>query len=61
MEHTMVASYIVLLLGHVIIDSPENQAMIRDMMPNHTFQDMLTVLGKYFSFLNLTASVSKSY
>ncbi|XP_077288257.1 cohesin release factor wings apart-like [Arctopsyche grandis] len=56
MEHTMVGSYIVLLLGHVVMESTENEIKVRNMLPNPTFQDMLTVLKRYFSFLNLTAS-----
>lgn len=58
MEHTMVGSYIVLLLGHVVMDCDENEVKVRNMLPHSSFQDMLIVLKKYFSFLNLTASVS---
>lgn len=61
MEHTMVGSYIVLLLGHVVMESTENEIKVRNMLPNPTFQEMLTVLKRYFSFLNLTASVSLSH
>lgn len=58
MEHTMLASYDCLLLGHLIIKSTENENKIRQLLHNCSFEDMIKVLDKYYNFMNLTASVS---
>lgn len=56
MEHTMIASYIVLLVGNVARASPEHEQTVRSRLPSASFADMRVLLAKYYSFLNLTAS-----
>lgn len=58
MEHTMLASYVCLLLGHLLMDNAENEKKIRPYLRDATFDDMVKVLEKYYNFMNLTASVS---
>lgn len=58
MEHTMLASYVCLLIGHLIMDSDRHQAKIRTYLKNGQFAEMVQILEKYYNFMNLTASVS---
>lgn len=58
MEHTLLASYVSLLIGYLIMDSPENQSRVRKLVRNSSFATMVQVLDKYYTFMNLTASVS---
>lgn len=58
MEHTMLASYVCLLVGHLVMDCKENEAHIREYLRTGTFEHMVQILEKYYNFMNLTASVS---
>lgn len=58
MEHTMVASYIVLLLGYMITDCPDHECELTKILPNNSYSTMILVLTKYYKFMNLTGSVS---
>uniref|UniRef100_A0A1B0DE07 Uncharacterized protein n=1 Tax=Phlebotomus papatasi TaxID=29031 RepID=A0A1B0DE07_PHLPP len=60
MEHTMLASYVCLLLGHLLMDNAENEKKIRPYLRDATFDDMVKVLEKYYNFMNLTASSEAS-
>lgn len=58
MEHTMTASYVCLLIGHLIIDSAAHETRVREHLKDDSFAEMVAVLEKYYNFMNLTASVS---
>lgn len=61
MEHTLLASYVSLLIGYLIMDSAANQSRVRKLVRNGSFTAMVQVLDKYYTFMNLTASVSLSH
>lgn len=58
MEYTFLASYIAMLVGFLIKDNSEFELNVRKFLKGQTFQDMIEILKKFFSFMNLTASVS---
>lgn len=58
MEFTFLASYIVMLVGFLIMEHPEWQQFIRQFLKGSNFADMVELLKKFFNFMNLTASVS---
>lgn len=58
MEHTMLASYVCILVGHLVIDCKEHEQDIRRYLINGQFTEMVQILEKYYNFMNLTASVS---
>lgn len=59
MEDTLVASYLTLIVGYLILDNKEHEATVRDLLPDKNFAIMVGVLKKFFTFMNLTASVSE--
>lgn len=59
MEHTLLASYVSLVIGYLIMDSPAHQRIVRRLLRNGRFTEMVLVLEKYYTFMNLTASVSR--
>lgn len=60
MEHTFLASYMCLLIGHLILDNRYHEEQIRPYLRDHNFSAMVQILDKYHTFMNLTASVSVS-
>lgn len=58
MEHTLMASYVGLLIGWIVMGSEENETTVRSYMKDGNFVTMVTSLEKYYNFLNLTANVS---
>lgn len=58
MEYTFLASYIVMLIGFLIMDNSEHEAKVRQFLKGHKFTAMVDILKKFFNFMNLTASVS---
>ncbi|XP_055910314.1 protein wings apart-like [Eupeodes corollae] len=56
MEHTLKGSYTGILIGHLITDSEENEAVVRTYLRENGFKDITGVLEKYYTFMNLTAS-----
>ncbi|XP_065557022.1 uncharacterized protein LOC136025178 [Artemia franciscana] len=60
MEDTMVAAYIALILGYLMINSIEHTNVIREMLPDKNFQNLLTILKKFFKFVNLTSNPGNS-
>lgn len=60
MEHTLLASYLCLLVGHLIMDCKTNELQVRGYLRNGKFDEMVQILEKYYNFMNLTASVSIS-
>ncbi|XP_020285921.1 protein wings apart-like [Pseudomyrmex gracilis] len=56
MEHTLIGAYVVLLLGYLIMDNKEYELSVRNRLPDKNFATMVSVLQKFFNFMNLTAS-----
>ncbi|XP_024938200.1 protein wings apart-like isoform X2 [Cephus cinctus] len=56
MEHTLIGAYVVLLLGYLVMDNKDYESLVRNRLPDNTFATMVTVLQKFFNFMNLTAS-----
>lgn len=59
MEFTFLASYIVMLVGFLIMNKVEWQTFVRQFLKGSNFCDMVELLKKFFNFMSLTASVSK--
>jgi hypothetical protein len=57
MEYTFLASYIVMLIGFLIMESQDYQSSVRQFLRGNNFTDMVELLKKFFNFMNLTASV----
>ncbi|XP_030760465.1 protein wings apart-like isoform X2 [Sitophilus oryzae] len=60
MEFTFLASYIVMLIGFLIMDNSAYQDSIRQFLRGSNFNDMVELLKKFFNFMNLTASTEAS-
>ncbi|XP_012269007.2 protein wings apart-like [Athalia rosae] len=56
MEHTLIGAYVVLLLGYLVMDNKDYEMLVRGRLPDCNFATMVTVLQKFFNFMNLTAS-----
>lgn len=56
MEHTLIGAYVVLLLGYLVMDNKDYEMLVRSKLPDCNFATMVTVLQKFFNFMNLTAS-----
>lgn len=57
MEFTFLASYIVMLMGFLIMDNDDYQTRVRQFLKDQNFTVMVEILKKFFNFMNLTASV----
>ncbi|XP_074113898.1 cohesin release factor wings apart-like [Cotesia typhae] len=60
MEHTMIGAHVVLLLGNLIMDNVEYETLVRDKLPDHNFSLMISILQKFYNFMNLTTSSEAS-
>jgi len=58
MEYTFLASYIVMLVGFLIMDNETYQKSVKQFLRGNNFSDMVELLKKFFNFMNLTSSVS---
>lgn len=56
MEHTMLASYVCILVGHLIIDNETYRTIITKYLRNASFVTFAKILEKYYNFISLTAS-----
>merc|ERR1719461_331536 len=56
MEDTLIASYVTLIIGYLIKDNKEYETTIREFLPDANYSKMVTVLKKFYNFMNLTAS-----
>ncbi|XP_053690041.1 protein wings apart-like [Sabethes cyaneus] len=56
MEHTLMASYVCLLIGWIVAGSDENETVVRTYLKDGNFLTMVSSLEKYYNFLNLTAN-----
>lgn len=60
MEFTFLASYLVLLVGYLIMDNAEYETTVRGFLKDKKFELMVELLKKFFSFMNLTSSTEAS-
>ncbi|CAH1154765.1 unnamed protein product [Phaedon cochleariae] len=60
MEFTFLASYIVMVVGFLIMENAEWQTFVRQFLKGSNFGDMVELLKKFFNFMNLTASTEAS-
>lgn len=58
MEHSLKGSYTAILVGHLITDNEQYEAIVRLNLIGNGFKEIISVLEKYYNFMNLTASVS---
>lgn len=58
MEHTLMASYVALLIGWLVKGCEEYENTVRSYLKDNNFVMMVSSLEKYYNFLNLTANVS---
>ncbi|XP_017475552.1 PREDICTED: protein wings apart-like [Rhagoletis zephyria] len=56
MEHTIKGSYAALLIGHLITDNEEYEALVRRNLRGNAFKEIVSVLEKYYTFMDLTCS-----
>ncbi|XP_023238049.1 wings apart-like protein homolog [Centruroides sculpturatus] len=57
MEHSVIGSYIALLLGCVIQNNQEYANLLKEKMPERKFDVMVEVLKKFLNFVSLTGVV----
>uniref|UniRef100_A0A1I8QEG9 WAPL domain-containing protein n=1 Tax=Stomoxys calcitrans TaxID=35570 RepID=A0A1I8QEG9_STOCA len=60
MEHSLKGSYTAILIGHLITDNEEYEAIVRSHVKGNCFKEIISVLEKYYNFMNLTASAEAS-
>lgn len=60
MEHTLKGSYAAILIGNLITDNEQNETIVRQQLRGKSFKEIIGVLEKYHTFMNLTSSVRKS-
>ncbi|XP_075154369.1 cohesin release factor wings apart-like [Haematobia irritans] len=60
MEHSLKGSYTAILIGHLITDNEEYEAIVRSHVNGNGFKEIISVLEKYYNFMNLTASAEAS-
>lgn len=60
MEFTFLASYIVVVIGFLIMDNVQYENIVRQYLKQNKFTDMVELLKKFFNFMNLTASTEAS-
>ena len=58
MEDSMVAAYVGLLIGYVVMYNKAYERQVKQLLPNNKFTLMVSVLKKFYEFLKLTANVS---
>lgn len=56
MEHTMLASYVSILVGHLIMENDPYKGVIKQYLVDGSFIAFARILEKYYNFMNLTAS-----
>lgn len=60
MEHTMLASYVCILIGHLIMENNDYKNKIRQYLHDKSFVSLASILEKYYNFMKLTGSSEAS-
>ncbi|XP_017034665.1 protein wings apart-like [Drosophila kikkawai] len=61
MEHTLKGSYAAILLGNLIADNEQYEALVRRQLRGDSFKEIIGVLEKYHTFMNLTSSLEAAF
>nr|CAG4648495.1 EOG090X017M [Polyphemus pediculus] len=60
MEDSMVAAYVGLLIGYIVMKNKDYELKVKELLPNQKFTMMIVVLKKFYEFLKLTANAVTS-
>nr|CAG4640633.1 EOG090X017M [Eulimnadia texana] len=60
MEDSMVAAYVGLLIGYVVMENKNYEQQVKEMLPGKKFTTMVAILRKFYEFLKLTANAVTS-
>jgi len=55
MESTLIAAYVGLIIGYLIINSEDYECRIREYLPSRDFKAVVSVLHKMYNFMKMTA------
>lgn len=61
MEHSLKGSYTAILIGHLIADNERFEDTVRKHLHGNGFKEIISVLEKYYNFMDLAASVSYQF
>ncbi|EDW82531.2 uncharacterized protein Dwil_GK25084 [Drosophila willistoni] len=61
MEHTLKGSYAAILIGNLIADNEQHEAIVRRQLRGNSFKEIVNVLEKYHTFMNLTSSLEAAF
>ncbi|KAH8317519.1 hypothetical protein KR074_011613 [Drosophila pseudoananassae] len=61
MEHTLKGSYAAILVGNLIADNEQFEAVVRRQLRGNSFKEIVGVLEKYHTFMNLTSSLEANF
>ncbi|KAH8332068.1 hypothetical protein KR067_011710 [Drosophila pandora] len=61
MEHTLKGSYAAILVGNLIADNEQFEALVRRQLRGNSFKEIVGVLEKYHTFMNLTSSLEANF
>ncbi|XP_030245021.1 protein wings apart-like isoform X2 [Drosophila navojoa] len=61
MEHTLKGSYAAILIGNLITDNEQNETIVRQQLRGNSFKEIIGVLEKYHTFMNLTSSLEAAF
>jgi len=56
MEDSMVAAYVSLLIGYIVMKQKHYELQVKELLPDKKFTLMIMVLKKFYEFLKLTAN-----
>ena len=57
LEDSVLASYTALLIGLLVKHNHDNIDFVKDSLPSKSFSEMIGMLRKFVSFMNMTVSV----
>ncbi|KAH8308613.1 hypothetical protein KR044_008720 [Drosophila immigrans] len=61
MEHTLKGSYAAILIGNLITDNEQYETIVRRQLRGNSFKEIVGVLEKYHTFMNLTSSLEAAF
>ncbi|XP_034490423.1 protein wings apart-like [Drosophila innubila] len=61
MEHTLKGSYAAILIGNLITDNEQYEIIVRRQLRGNSFKEIVGVLEKYHTFMNLTSSLEAAF
>ncbi|EDX16900.1 wapl [Drosophila simulans] len=61
MEHTLKGSYAAILVGNLIADNELYESVVRRQLRGNSFKEIIGVLEKYHTFMNLTSSLEAAF